>query len=185
VSGQHPGAQGHHRSIVSREVKMRSIAIIGLILFVSCQAFGQTTGRLQSQPPDLDSDRLPLYPMQHHQPTQAEVEERESEQLAVGDRAGAARPAKVSNEQIQTRFLTACMARLNLDEPLGSEQKHRRFCTCRIDALKASITSEELEAVALNIEDRNEGKPFTDRLPAKAYHFNETAIDACMNELAP
>lgn len=164
---------------------MRSVAIMGLVLLLFCPAFGQTTDRLRSQPPDRASDKLPLDSMRHHQPSQAEVEERESERLAVGDWAGTARSAALGNEQIHARFLTACMARLHLDEPLGSEENHRRFCSCRIDALKMSITPEGLEAVALNIEDRNAASAFPYRLPANVDRSNQAAILACMNELSP
>lgn len=164
---------------------MRSVAIMGLVLLVFCPAFGQTTDRLRSQPPGLASDTLPPQPMRHHQPSQAEVDERESGRLAVGDRGETARSAASGNGQTQARFLAACMARVHLDEPLGSEEKHRRFCSCRLDALKASVTPEELEAVALDIEERNAGNPYVDLPPAKANRSNQAAILACMNELAP
>jgi hypothetical protein len=144
---------------------MRAIAIIALILSLSCSALGQTTER-------------------HHQPTQAEVEKGESERFALGDRVRTAGSAKLGNEQIPARFLAACMARIHLDEPLGSEEQHRRFCTCRIDALKASITPGELEAVALNIEERNAAMAYVHLLPVNADRFNQAAIDACMNELS-
>jgi hypothetical protein len=144
---------------------MRAIAIIGLGLSLSCPAFGQTTER-------------------HHQPTQAEVGERESERFALGDRVRTAGSAKPGNEQIRARFFVACMARIHLDEPLGSEEQHRRFCTCRIDALKASITPGELEAVALNIEERNAAMAYVHLLPVNADRSNQAAIDACMNELS-
>jgi hypothetical protein len=143
---------------------MREIAIIALILSLSCPAFGQTTER-------------------HHQPTQAEVGERESERLALGDRVRTAGSAKLGNEQIQARFVAACMARIYLDEPLGSEEQHRRFCICRIDALRASITPEELEAVAFNIEERNAMTAYVHLLPVNADRSNQAAIDACMDEL--
>ena len=143
---------------------MRAIAIIGLGLSLSGPALGQTTER-------------------HHQPSQAEVEKGESERFALGDRARAAGSAKVEIGQVQARFLAACMARIYLDEPLGSEEQHRRFCTCRIDALKAAITPGELEAVALNIEERNAAMAYVHLLPVNADHSNQAAIDACMNEL--
>lgn len=144
---------------------MRVIAIIGLIVSLSPPAFSQTTER-------------------HHQPTQAEVGEGESERFALGDHVRTAGSAKVENERIQARFLAACMARIYLDEPLGSEQQHRRFCTCRLDALKASITPEELEAVAFNIEERNATTAYIHLLPVNADRSNQAAIDACMNELS-
>ena len=164
---------------------MRSIAIMGLALLLFWPAFGQATDRLRPQTPDFASDQLLLGPMRHHQPSQAEVEERESERLAAGNQGGTARLAELGNEQIQARFLTACMARLHLDDPLDSEEKHGRFCSCRIDALKASITPEELEAVALNIEDRNAASAFPYRLPASVDRSNQAIILACMNELSP
>ena len=149
---------------------MRSIATIGVILSLSCPAFGQTTDRLRSQP--------------HHQPTQAEVEARESEQFGASARAGGARSANEGNEQIQARFFSACMARLHLDEPLGSQATQVRFCTCEVDTLKSSIASEDLKAVALNIEEHNAGRVYTSLLPANADRAHQAAIDACFNELS-
>jgi hypothetical protein len=147
------------------EQTMRVIAVIGLIASLSSAAFGQT-----------------MEP--HHQPSQAEVERGESDRFALGDPVRAAGSAKVENGQVQERFLAACMARIYLDEPLGSEEQHRRFCTCRIDALKAAITPGELEAVALNIEERNAAMAYVHLLPVNAYRSNQAAIDACMNELS-
>jgi hypothetical protein len=149
---------------------MRSIAIIGVILSLSCPAFGQMTDRLPSQP--------------HHQPTQAEVKERESERLGASARAEGARSANEGNEQIQARFFSACMARLHLDEPLGSQATQVRFCTCEFDTLKSSIASEDLKAVALNIEEHNAGRVYTSLLPANADRAHQEAIDACFNELS-
>src|SRR5260370_3685572 len=95
---------------------MRSIATIGVILSLSCPAFGQTTDRLPSQP--------------HHQPTQAEMKERESERLGASARAGGARSANEGNEQIQARFFSACMARRHLACPLVCQATPRKFCRC-------------------------------------------------------
>jgi hypothetical protein len=148
---------------------MRSIAIVGVILSLSCPAFGQMTDRLPSQP--------------HHQPTQAEVKERESERLGASARAEGARSVNEGNEQIQARFFSACMARLHLDEPLGSQATQVRFCTCEFDTLK-SIASEDLKAVALNIEEHNAGRVYTSLLPANADRAHQEAIDACFNELS-
>src|SRR5258708_39002522 len=100
---------------------MRSIAIVGVILSLSCPAFGQMTDRLPSQP--------------HHQPTQAEVKERESERLGASARAGGARSANEGNEQIQARFFSACRASIHLDEPLGSEATQVGFCSRDIDTV--------------------------------------------------
>ena len=146
---------------------MRSIAVIAFILWASCPAFGEAT----------DRDAL-----LHHQPSQEQIDEREKDWLA--DRTVSARSAGQSAEQIKARFLTACMARLDLDEPLGSEQRHRQFCTCRIDTLKGSITAGDIEAVALNLEERNAGSPIPDRLPPNVGRANQAGIQACMDELS-
>src|SRR5260370_4040478 len=131
---------------------MRSIAIIGVILSLSCPAFGQMTDRLPSQP--------------HHQPTQAEVKERESERLGSSARAEGARSANEGNEQIQPRSSSACMARLHLAEPLGRHATQVRFCTCEFDTLKSSIASEDLKAATLNMHEHNAARRHTSVLPA-------------------
>jgi hypothetical protein len=164
---------------------MRSTAVIALVLSLSWPAFGEATD--QSRPPALNQSvgQLPLDGMRHHQPSQAEVDEREDARFGAGrTQAGTSRSADLGSDRIRRRFLDACMARLQLDEPLGSERNHRRFCTCRLDALERSSTREDLDAVARNIEERNAAKVVISRLPAGADRSNQAAIDACMDQLS-
>ena len=163
---------------------MRSIAIIGLILWPSCPALGQTTDRLRLQSLALASGEQTLGPMRRHRPSQAEGEKCDSERLGAGARAEGAPSAYGENEQIKARFLAACMTRLHLDEPLGGEQRHQGLCMRRIDAPTTWNSPGGLAATAVNIETRNAGNAIIPSIPAITRRSNEAATQACMNELS-
>jgi len=119
-------------------------------------------------------------PLPHHQPSQAEIKQRENasppSERSVYDQS--------TSLQIDERFLAACIARVYLDEPLGSEQKHGQFCNCQLGLLKASITGHELQAVAINIEERD-SPAARYRLPANVDQIHQAAVLKCMDKLSP
>ncbi len=163
---------------------MRSIAIIGLGPSPPCPALGQTTDGSRPQAPDLASGKLPPEPIRHRQPGRAEVKECKSERRGAGARMEGAPSADRGNEPIKVRLLTARMARLHLDEPLGGERRHHGLCMCRIGAPRTWNNPGELDAIAITIKTRNAGNAIIWPIPAITRRSNEAATQACMNELS-
>jgi hypothetical protein len=162
---------------------MRTITIVGLIVLLAGPAFGEPAGGEKWRASDFAAPPS-LGAPPHHQPSEAEVRERENARVAAGAPAEPARQPDLESEPVERRLLAACMGRLHLDEPLGSEQAHSRFCTCRMNAVALAGSPQDLAALAVNLEQRNANKPAADRLPAAVDRSNQAAIQACMNELS-
>jgi hypothetical protein len=123
-------------------------------------------------------------PVGHHQPTRSEIEEREAERTGMSAPALPGELPQGGSGDPMARFLGACMSRMRPDDPLGTEQAHRAFCTCRSDAVSRSAKREALAPIAANLEARNALDAAPPRLPEVIDRSNQAAITKCMSELS-
>jgi hypothetical protein len=143
--------------------------------------FGWSAERASA--PDVAIARPASESTGHHQAARTEIAEGDAARTITASAGRAHEARRGGSGEATIRFLAGCMTRLHFDEPLGTEQAHRAFCTCRVDALSSSGNAGALAAVAANLEARNalETPPL---LPAVIDRSNQAAITTCMPELS-
>jgi hypothetical protein len=87
-------------------------------------------------------------------------------------------------EQASARFVTACVASMQLDDPLGSERRHQAYCRCRLDTLTQAHSSDQINQISAYIEEGNGGVvPRATPLVGSDLAANESAAVACRRAL--
>jgi hypothetical protein len=89
-----------------------------------------------------------------------------------------------TGEQVNERFLAACMVSAEFDDPLGAEARHHSYCRCRLDALNGAYTRDQIEQISAYIEEGNGGvEPRAVPLVGIDLAANESAASTCRSRL--